>query len=118
VSETPREGQSVILRAILSGAREGDRFGASVNGSALEAHEADFAWKDAQLFAPGPQPASGGNGHYEIDPDQRLLRLEFSVPPTICRAGVNDVGLWIDSRIPYCCDRIVLEKVEVHLGKA
>jgi hypothetical protein len=105
----------VRLCAVLFGAREGDQLAASLNGIALAAPSYDFAWQDPQVFSPQPQPPSGGTGHYEVNPQQRLLRLEFSVPLAACRVGPNQVALNMTGRMPYCCQPIVLEKLEVHL---
>jgi hypothetical protein len=103
------------LRAVLFGAREGDEIAAALNGVPLERAVQDFGWKDPQVFSPNPQPASGGSGRYEINPDQKLLRLEFGVPAGAWRQGRNEVSLNVASRIAYCCEEIMLEKLEVHL---
>jgi len=110
-----RQAVQVRLRAVLFGAREGDALAASLNGAPLPEPTVDFTWKDPQIFSPRPQPPSGGNGRYAVDPDQRLLCLEFAVPPEACRVGPNAAALSIVSRLPYCCQEIVLEKLEVHL---
>ena len=115
VSATPGEDEPVLLRAILFGARDGDEFVASLNGVGLEITVADFDWKDPQVFSPAPQRASGGAGRYEIDPDQKLLRLDFAVPHHLCHEGLNETAIGIARRIPYCCDEIVLEKLELHV---
>jgi hypothetical protein len=109
---------SVQLRVILFGAREGDRLTASLNGVTLKLTCEDFGWKDPQIFSPAPQPASGGNGRYEVDPDQQLLRLDFDVPLEACRQGINDVRIGISDRVPYCCREIIIEKLELHLHYA
>ena len=110
-----RQAVQVRLRAVLFGAREGDTLAASLNGVPLPEPTVDLAWKDPQIFSPRPQPPSGGSGRYEVDPDQRLLCLEFAVPPEACRVGLNEAELRIVNRLPYCCQEIVLEKLEVHL---
>jgi hypothetical protein len=106
----------VRLQLVLFGAREEDTIAARLNGEPLADGAYDFDWKDPQLFAPNPQPPSGGNGRYEVRPDQRLLRVEFTVPTTACRTGRNDVSVAIANRAPHCCQEIVLEKLEVHLA--
>jgi len=105
----------VILRVVLFGAREGDNFGARLNGVALPPTEYDFQWKDPQIFSPGGQPASGGDGRYKVNSKQNLLRIDFVVPPRLCRLGENQINVWIDKRIPYVCTDIALEKLEIHL---
>ena len=53
------------------------------NGVSLPLLARDPDWKDAQIFSPRPQPASGGTGQYKVDPSQRLLRLDFAVDPRV-----------------------------------
>ena len=88
----------------------------------------DFDWDIARwvdhYFAyvdePGNQIDSvfwdGGFMHtYPVDPEQRLLRLDFTVPPHECRLGENQVSLYMVRRDPYAYpDLILLQKVEVH----
>jgi len=107
--------QSAILRAVLFGAREGDEFAAELNGVPVTQIARDPGWKDPQIFSPAPQPASGGSGQYAVNPDQKLLRVDFAVPPGLCRLGPNEVGLRLVDRAPYVTQDIVLEKLEVHV---
>ena len=107
---------TLLLRAALFGAREGDEFEAALNGVPLELLVADHEWKDPQIFSPAPQPASGGTGQYEVNPKQRLLRLDFALPPGLCRQGLNHASLRIRDRIPYIVADIALEKLEVHVA--
>ena len=82
----------------------------------LELAVEDYQWKDAQIFSPRPQPASGGRGDYTVNPDQKLLRLDFIVPPRLCHLGENQINIRIAERVPYEYGAtIILEKVEVHL---
>ena len=105
----------VVLRAVLFGAREGDCIDAVLNGVVLSLAEQDAEWKDPQILSPAPQPISGGSGEYAVDPEQKLLRLDFAVPLALCRAGENQAEVSVRDRAPYVCDEIVLEKLEVHL---
>ncbi|MBU0609705.1 MAG: family 10 glycosylhydrolase [Armatimonadetes bacterium] len=43
-------GADVRLRVVLFGAREGDAFAATLNGTPLGEGVSDFEWKDAQIF--------------------------------------------------------------------
>ena len=115
VGEEAEAAVGVVLRAVLFGARKGDRVEAALNGTALPLAEEDHAWKDAQIFSPAPQPASGGTGQYAVDPSQKLLRLDFAVSPELCRLGANRAEVSVRDRAPYVCDEIALEKLEVHV---
>lgn len=107
--------ERVALRAVVFGAREGDRFGARLNGVELDCIAEDHGWKDPQILSPAPQPPSGGSGNYPVDPDQRLLRVDFAVPPAACNSGWNRAELRVDARVPYVAQEIALEKLELHL---
>lgn len=107
--------EALILRAVIFGAREGDQFGAKLNGVELETAAVDHNWKDPQIFSPAPQPASGGTGRYPVNPAQKLLRVDFRVPPGACNLSRNRAEVRIASRIPYCAQEIALEKLEIHL---
>lgn len=113
--DLPKDGGAVTLRLVLFGARKGDQVAASLGGQPLPLTLCDHDWKDPQLFAPAAQPPSGGPGDYPINPDQRLTRLEFAVPVGQCREGLNGFAVAVASRVPYCNDEIVVEKLEVHV---
>ncbi len=52
-----------------------------------------------------------------MNPNQRLLRLDFIVPPRLCHLGDNQINIRIVDRVPYEYGAtIILEKVEVHLN--
>jgi hypothetical protein len=108
--------QTLLLRAVLFEARAGDELDASFNGVPVTRVAQDFAWQDPQIFSPQPQPPSGGNGQYVVNPDQQLLRLDFAIPPELCRVGLNEAAVTVRDRLPYCSTEIVLEKLEVHVG--
>jgi len=108
--------KELFMRVVLFGAREGDEFEATLNGVPLPLIARDDAHKDPQIFSPRPQPASGGDGHYAVDPEQKLLCLDFSVDPHLCRLGVNEASVRIVDRAPYVVTDIVLEKLQVHLS--
>jgi hypothetical protein len=108
--------KQITLRAVLFGAREGDEFEVRLNGVALPLAVRDYQWKDKNIFSPAPQPASGGADSYRVNPDQKLLRLDFTVPPRQCRPGENQINICIVARAPYLPGvDIVLEKLEVHV---
>lgn len=108
--------RGLFLRAVLFGAREGDEIAASLNGVPLTPVTCDHTWKDPQIFSPRPQPPSGGSGQYAVNPEQRLLRMDYEAPPGACRVGANQVALGLISRVPYVAQDIVLEKLELHLS--
>ena len=86
-----------------------------LNGAVLSLAVRDPEWKDLHIFSPEPQPASGGSSHYPIDPNQRLLRLDYVVDPGQCRRGLNKVEVRMTKREPYQPGSdIKLEKVEMH----
>ncbi|MEI6503076.1 MAG: hypothetical protein WCP21_18860, partial [Armatimonadota bacterium] len=113
--DLPGASGAVTLRLVLFGAREGDEITASLDGEPLPRTLCDHQWHDPQLFSPAPQPPSGGSGEYQINPDQRLTRLECAVPVHLCREGPNVFAVAVASRLPYCNDEIVVEKLEVHV---
>jgi hypothetical protein len=106
--------KSVTLRAVLFGAPDDQTVHAKLNGAPLPLLTRDPRWKDAQIFSPKPQPASGGNGVYRVDPRQRLLRLDFNVDPRNCRVGQNLVRLLI-GRTSEPAAEVALEKLEVRV---
>lgn len=84
----------VLLRVVLFGASDDDRFEVSLNGAKLPQTVRDTEWKDPQIPAPGPEPDSGGPfSRYRVDPKQKLLRLEYAVEPTCCQVGRNRVEI-------------------------
>ncbi len=115
VASLAEQVASVAVRLVLFGVREGDELEACLNGGLpLAELERDDRWKDKQIFSPAPQPASGGADHWKVNPDQRLLRLEFSAEPRTLHRGWNRLHVTIRSRQPFLpMQDIVLEKVEV-----
>lgn len=111
--------KDIGLRITIYGANANDRLTAEINGVPLGNPTYDFGWKDPQIFSPKPQETSGGRDFYQVNPDQKLLLLEFSVPAEICRLGENRISIRIVSRKSYdfsgendCVLKI--EKVEIH----
>ena len=104
-----------MLRAILFGATDDQSVQVELDGTPLTLLSRDPRWKDAQIFSPKPQPASGGSGVYRVDPRQRLLRLDFGVDPRKCRAGENLVRLLVGRAKGSAAEDVVLEKLEVHV---
>ena len=104
----------VVLRAVLFG-QTGFRLPAQ--GEDLgRLTTRDKEWKDPQIFSPWPQPISGGRGDYSTNPKQKLLRLDYSVDPTLCKLGENQIEVRIRKRTPYRPgEDIDLEKLELHV---
>ena len=71
--------------------------------------------KMGQIFSPKKQPHSGGKGIYKINPDQRLLRLEYSVSSGCWKAGRNIVSISMPGKPGSAASSVKLEKVEAHL---
>ncbi len=109
--------KSVLLRVVLFGAGDDEVVQVKFNGTLLSLSDRDPNWKDSQIFSPQPQPASGGSGHYQVDPLQKLLRLDFAVDPHGCQMGVNRVQIRLESppRTPQP-PVVVLEKLEAHVA--
>ena len=106
----------VTLRCVLFRATENDSFEIRMNGVPLCINLHDAEWKDAQIFSPAPQPASGGKGQYRLRPTQRLLRLDCPVPGEAWRRGRNRIEIRITSRGTSPTDEVIqLEKLEAHL---
>ena len=104
----------VVLRLVLFGALPDEPVDAIWNGEALSLTVRDAEWKDPMIRSPQPQPASGGIGRWELDPEQRLLRVDFTVHPQRCRQGENAVEVRLAAGTP--SDHVVkLEKLEVHV---
>jgi hypothetical protein len=93
VSDENRGDGRLSVRCILFDAGDGDIFECQVNGRQIELSNCDPEWKDAQIFSPKPQRTSGGDGKYKVDPKQRLLRIEGTVPPDAWSAGRNEVRI-------------------------
>ncbi|MDD4869036.1 MAG: family 10 glycosylhydrolase [Kiritimatiellae bacterium] len=117
VSDAPDAGNAnLTLRCILSNAGENDAFEIRFGGVLLSAKTRDPEWKDAQIFSPRPQPASGGKGDYKVNPRQRLLRLDCTVPDKGWRHGQNEVEIRISARGHAIPGSVVqVEKLEAHL---
>ncbi len=107
---------SLTLRVVLSGASNTEELAVKVNDHALSGAVRDATWKDPQIFSPRPQPASGGSGHYKIDPNQKLLRVDYPIPPEACLVGENTVELRLGKGRSQGDATVCLEKLEVHLS--
>jgi uncharacterized lipoprotein YddW (UPF0748 family) len=107
--------KQVLLRVVLFDAQDEEQVEATLNGTSLPLLTRDAQWKDPQIFSPRPQPASGGNGDYRVNPRQRLLRVDFAVDPRICVIGKNAVGLRLQTSQPGTAQ---LEKLELHVRYA
>lgn len=86
--------KKISLAVVLSGAVEADRFELRLNAAPIVPDSSDATWKDPQVFAPEPSPASGGRlERYKVNPKQRLLRLNFTVPADFELAAMNRVEI-------------------------
>jgi hypothetical protein len=117
ISDAPDSSNvKLVLRCVLFRATEQDEFGIRINCAPLSIHLRDVEWKDAQIFSPSRQPASGGKGQYQVNPKQRLLRLECHVPRDAWKRGPNRIEVRVASRAPSPPDEVIqLEKLEAHL---
>lgn len=107
--------KKVTLRIILFAALSDDKFEVNLSGTALQEVARDPNWKDRQIFSPQPQPASGGADRHKVNPNQKLLRLDFAVDPQTCNAGLNPIEIRLVRQAPETND-VVLEKLEVHVN--
>lgn len=106
--------KAIIIRVVLFGASEGDVIETKLNGDALMLSESDFAWKDPQILSPQPQPASGSI--CPLNPEQKLLRLDFTADPEQFVVGGNRIEVRVLDRVPYLPgEDIQVEKVEAHV---
>ena len=109
-----RDGiKAVKLRAIVFGAEREDDFEARFNERPVDLHLRDPEWKDPQIFSPRPQPNSGNAAHHKVDPDQKLLRLDYILDPSRFRPGINTVELGLTKARADVS--VQIEKLEIHL---
>ena len=105
--------EQVLLRLIVFGTVDRKTLDVKFNGVPTRAVTHDVSWKDRQIFSPRPQPSSGGADGWKIDPNQKLTRLDFRIPPRLCKAAGNQVSLRSSGKTT-----IKLEKVELHVDYA
>ena len=105
--------EPVLLRLIVFGTVDRKTLDVKFNGVPTRAVTHDVSWKDRQIFSPRPQPSSGGADGWKIDPNQKLTRLDFRIPPRLCKAAGNQVSLRSSGKTT-----IKLEKVELHVDYA
>ena len=114
VHDAPLAGMSaphLTLRAVLRGVAAAEPPLASLNGVPLEPCDLDRDWKDGQIYGDGPQSSSGAWTSYAVRPEQKLLRVDYSVPPRALGTGRNDVRIGLrEAR-----SAAVVEKVELHV---
>ena len=114
IADAPAAAASLTIRLVLWGAEEGDRFEVKLNGAPLTEALRDPEWKDAQIFSPKPQPTSGGAGEYQVNPQQRLLRIDYPAP--VWRQGPNALTLRrLRGNDAHAANETRLEKLEAHL---
>ena len=117
VSTHAEKVRQITLRAVLFRAQKRDEFEALLNDVPLQLTIRDYQWKDKHIFSPASQPPSGGADSYRINPEQKLLRLDFTVPPRLCYLGENQVNLRVVERANRPPDSdVVVEKLEVHVN--
>ena len=114
VAQSAHRVGSLKLRTVLFDAGRETNVRARFNGSALTPFLRDPDWKDDQIVSPRPQPNSGKAAWQRVDPDQRLLRIEYDLDPKECRVGLNTVEMSLSTG--GAGDGVKLEKVEVHLA--
>lgn len=106
--------ESVSMQLVLFRAKIGDQMEVTINGVLVEIDAYDADWKDPQIFSPQPQPNSGGNGYYEVNPEQRLLQVSLKPSIGLFKVGNNRIGVRIIDRLPFRPGiDIVVEKLEV-----
>ena len=113
VAAASDQDAALKLRIVLFGAEAETNVRARFNGSVLTPVLRDVDWKDYQILSPRPQPNSGKAARLRVDPEQRLLRIEYGLEPRECRVGFNNVELSLSTG--GAGDGVKLEKVEVHL---
>jgi len=123
ISDSPAPENALFVRLILFQAHGDETFNIQINGSVLAVTRRDPEWKDPQIFSPEPQPNSGGKGLYlglyQINPHQRLLRLDCAVPRGAWHQGQNEVAIGVSPRGKSPSDSLIrLEKLEAHLHYA
>ncbi len=116
LSDAPVPSKTTLtLRLVVFGAGADDSCEVLMAGESLDVRERDASWKDAQIFSPKPQPASGGKGDYKVNPKQQLLRLDYDVPSGLWRQGPNEIEVRLLSG---SATSVQLEKLEAHLRHA
>lgn len=117
ICDAPEKSNALRLRCVLFQAAEDASFEIQFQGVALEVTTKDAEWKDGQIFSPKPQPPSGGKGVYKVNPKQKLLRVECTVPNTAWKQGANEVLIRVVGRGKTEPGAVIqLEKLEAHLS--
>ncbi|HNS32144.1 MAG TPA: hypothetical protein PKN36_04120 [bacterium] len=81
------------LEAVMFNGSDKTRVTIRVNGKKLEMESSDTSWKDGQIYGDGKQATSGNYRAYVIDPEQKLLKLSFTLPVNFLSAGENKIGI-------------------------
>nr|ADI23006.1 hypothetical protein [uncultured Planctomycetales bacterium HF0500_40D21] len=103
----------IVLRVMLLGTVVKKILAVKFKGVPSRPINHDVSWKENQIFSPRPQPSSGGADGWKVDPKQKLTRLDFRIPPRLCKAADNQVSLRSSGK-----KTIKLEKVELHVDYA
>ncbi|MCF7853391.1 MAG: family 10 glycosylhydrolase [Candidatus Pacebacteria bacterium] len=93
-----------------------DRLEVRLNGAVLEDGVYDLAWQDAQILFPEPQAAAGSLSGRTVNPEQKLLRISYSIPCEFLRTGSNTVSVAVTRQAPHILRRFRIEKIEVKLN--
>jgi hypothetical protein len=109
--------RGITLRLVLWSAFLTDEIEVRLNGQALRCTARDPECKDGQIYSDKPQLTAGARNGYVVNPNQKLLRLDYDAAPTLFRAGANDVAVRVLKRGPHLCGGrgtlIEIEKLEV-----
>lgn len=116
ISDANQAGAELSVVAVIFNASETDQFQFHLNGKAVGVSTRVADAKDPQIFSPKPQKTSGGDGKYQVDPQQRLLRIEARVPGKGWRQGPNEIDVtWIGASKGAQSSFPQIEKIEAHL---
>lgn len=118
VWETVQPGTAASLRLVLFNHVDGDDVLVRLNDVALTRSLVDPQWKDARIFSPLPQPETVTPGNIVRKlAEQRLTRVEFTVPVESLKRGANTLTIAVNRTGPFPPSRPVkVEKVELHLS--
>ena len=113
-----RKIQSVVLAALVFGEPDIESLDVRCNGTKLTLKSSDLEWKDPQIFSPKEEPASGGRfARYQVNPKQKLLRIDYEIDPQICQVGRNRIEIRRTSdSTSEAPDKVELEKLEIELN--
>jgi hypothetical protein len=116
LSDPPTNRSELTVRLIVARATRDDAFELWINGRPVTPNRRDPEWKDPQIPPEGQYPHSGSTADYRIDPRQRLLRLDYPVPPDGWHEGPNQIEVRLrPSSHSGARPAPQVEKMEAHL---